>query len=111
MFAVSAAMQGSLLVMCFVWKVRQKKLGIDDFGITRSHLPSAVSDAIEDEAGVLPEPTSGTQTNGSEGGGMDDVAASRASVTEQTPLLERTPSGTLLGKDDLPVKKPWWKIW
>ena len=25
-------MQGTLLVMCFVWRHRQHKLGIDDFG-------------------------------------------------------------------------------
>jgi len=25
-------MQGALLVMCLAWKVRQKQLGVDDFG-------------------------------------------------------------------------------
>ena len=32
MFAVSGIMQAILLVMCLFWKVRQRKLGIDDFG-------------------------------------------------------------------------------
>jgi hypothetical protein len=31
-FAVAGIMQGALLVMCLFWKVRQRKLGIDDFG-------------------------------------------------------------------------------
>jgi uncharacterized protein with PQ loop repeat len=31
-FAVAAILQGCLLVMCCVWKIRQDKLGIDDFG-------------------------------------------------------------------------------
>lgn len=31
-FAVSGIMQATLLVMCFAWKHRQGKLGIDDFG-------------------------------------------------------------------------------
>lgn len=31
-FAVAGVMQGSLLVMCVVWKIRQQKLGVDDFG-------------------------------------------------------------------------------
>jgi len=31
-FAVAAVLQGCLLTMCCVWKIRQNKLGIDDFG-------------------------------------------------------------------------------
>ncbi|KAF8635657.1 hypothetical protein AX15_000288 [Amanita polypyramis BW_CC] len=31
-FAVAGIMQGSLLMMCLAWKVRQKRLGVDDFG-------------------------------------------------------------------------------
>jgi len=31
-FAVAAILQGCLLIMCCVWKIRQDKLGIDDFG-------------------------------------------------------------------------------
>lgn len=32
MYAVSAVMQAWLLVMCFAWRIRQRNLGIDDFG-------------------------------------------------------------------------------
>ncbi|KAL1407628.1 hypothetical protein Q8F55_007061 [Vanrija albida] len=31
-YAVTGAMQGALLVICLLWKRRQKSLGIDDFG-------------------------------------------------------------------------------
>ncbi|WWC91112.1 uncharacterized protein L201_006053 [Kwoniella dendrophila CBS 6074] len=31
-YAVTGAMQGALLVICILWKRRQKSLGIDDFG-------------------------------------------------------------------------------
>jgi hypothetical protein len=31
-FVVAGIMQGSLLVMCLLWKVRQRQLGVDDFG-------------------------------------------------------------------------------
>jgi len=111
MFAVAAAMQGSLLIMCFVWKVRQKRLGVDDYGVTRSHLSEAVSEAIHDEGGVLPEPAPGVQANGDASADVNDVDARRANVSEQTPLLERTLTGTVIGKDPLERKKPWWKFW
>lgn len=32
MYAVAAIMQTILLVLCFAWKIRQRRLGIDDFG-------------------------------------------------------------------------------
>ncbi|KAK1922577.1 hypothetical protein DB88DRAFT_512096 [Papiliotrema laurentii] len=31
-YAVTGLMQGALLVLCLLWKRRQKKLGVDDFG-------------------------------------------------------------------------------
>ncbi|KIJ99061.1 hypothetical protein K443DRAFT_8657 [Laccaria amethystina LaAM-08-1] len=31
-FAVAGIMQGTLLTMCIFWKIRQRRLGIDDFG-------------------------------------------------------------------------------
>ncbi|PFH53501.1 hypothetical protein AMATHDRAFT_54629 [Amanita thiersii Skay4041] len=34
-FAVAGIMQGSLLTMCIIWKLRQRRLGIDDFGQPR----------------------------------------------------------------------------
>ncbi|KII91525.1 hypothetical protein PLICRDRAFT_38295 [Plicaturopsis crispa FD-325 SS-3] len=36
-FAVAGVMQGSLLIMCIVWKVRQHRLHIDDFGHPLPH--------------------------------------------------------------------------
>jgi len=31
-YAAAGIMQGCLLVLCFVWKARQRRLGVDDFG-------------------------------------------------------------------------------
>lgn len=49
MYAVSAVMQGILLVMCFAWKIRQRRLGIDDFG---RPLVELLSYTEEDRSGV-----------------------------------------------------------
>jgi len=46
-FAVAGVMQGTLLIMCLFWKVRQARLGIDDFG--RPLGAEYVDDAVEPE--------------------------------------------------------------
>jgi len=38
-FAVAAVLQGCLLAMCIVWKLRQRKLHIDDFGNPLDYSP------------------------------------------------------------------------
>jgi len=47
-FAVAGVMQGSLLVMCIAWKLRQRRLGLDDFGhslsLTESNANTGTSD-------------------------------------------------------------------
>ncbi|KAM6501043.1 hypothetical protein JOM56_004057 [Amanita muscaria] len=50
-FAVAGIMQGSLLVMCLAWKVRQRRLGVDDFGQKSGVV--APAEAIVDEATPL----------------------------------------------------------
>jgi len=50
-FAVSGIMQGSLLIMCILWTFRQRRLGIDEFGIPLSFShPSDLS--TEQDVGV-----------------------------------------------------------
>jgi len=44
-FAVAGLMQGSLLIMCIIWKFRQRRLHIDDFGHPLSAFPSSPSDS------------------------------------------------------------------
>ncbi|KAF8148414.1 hypothetical protein B0H34DRAFT_736950 [Crassisporium funariophilum] len=53
-FAVAAVLQGCLLVMCIMWKFRQDRLGIDDFGnpiedsdISQTPFGSAVQQSAE----------------------------------------------------------------
>lgn len=69
MFAVSGVMQGSLLVMCIAWKLRQGKLGIDDFGKPLGNNVDFVSS---------PE---GIEIMG------EEVGEEEADVREDTPLL------------------------
>ncbi len=55
MFLVAAIMQGILLVMCISWKVRQRRLRIDDFGrpLRNSPLPEVPSaDGADDGESV-----------------------------------------------------------
>jgi hypothetical protein len=47
-FAVAGVMQGILLVMCITWKLRQRKLKLDDFGQPLSSAPLlTAADAAE----------------------------------------------------------------
>lgn len=71
MYVVSAVSQACLLVMCFAWKVRQRRLGIDDFGRPLGEVgEAAIEDTpSEDSVSVVIE------------GELDDA------VREDTPLL------------------------
>lgn len=87
-------MQGILLVMCIVFRIRQHKHGLDDFGHplagadvavpsspasqTPSPVETAVGDAVDSD--VRSEH------------GVDVVSGERAAVGEETPLLAQ-PSG------------------
>jgi len=77
MFAVSAVMQACLLVMCFAWKVRQRRLGIDDFG---RPLSEAAEMSVDDPA----------RTPSEEEDGVSVVIEGELgeTVTEGTPLLK-----------------------
>ena len=74
MFAVSGVMQAMLLVMCLFWKVRQRRLGIDDFGhpLDSSTVLHDGGDD-EDEDGPVRVP---------------DEEIVRAMIGENTPLLK-----------------------
>ncbi|KAF8627148.1 hypothetical protein AX17_006365 [Amanita inopinata Kibby_2008] len=60
-FAVAGIMQGSLLTMCLVWKVRQRRLGVDDFG--RAIGVSAPASETEDSAHVASQGTASEVTS------------------------------------------------
>ncbi|KAH9974375.1 hypothetical protein BGW80DRAFT_1436912 [Lactifluus volemus] len=52
MFLVAAIMQGILLVMCLVWKVRQRKNHIDDFGHPLTDRPLPEPPITDDEDSI-----------------------------------------------------------
>lgn len=74
-FAVAGVMQGTLLVMCIFWKVRQQRLGIDDFGHSlASPSPSASGGSTYDSNSRGEEEVPGLVT----GEGDDPTAVSMA---------------------------------
>jgi len=77
MFLVAAVMQGILLAMCLCWKVRQRKLRIDDFGhpLRDSPLPE-----LPVENGELVEESDEDSMEG-------DIVSISAEEAEQTPLI------------------------
>ena len=78
MFAVSGIMQAMLLIMCFFWKLRQRRLGIDDFGhpLKPTIVPTNGADDAEDE------------DDGERRAQLPDVEIVRAMMGEDTPLLK-----------------------
>ncbi|KAF8128946.1 hypothetical protein EV363DRAFT_1220844 [Boletus edulis] len=78
MYAVSAVMQAFLLIMCFAWKIRQRRLGIDDFG---RPLGEAAEAPIEEATSTPSEEEDGVSIVIE--GDVDDAAA-----REDTPLLK-----------------------
>lgn len=97
-------MQGSLLIMCIFWKVRQHRLGVDDFG---NPLPDAPSDAhfqhhtphpshSPNESVAEPiysAPALGAGVEQAPEGQQDAVADAVRDALETTPLLPSTPGG------------------
>ncbi|EGO00741.1 hypothetical protein SERLA73DRAFT_86992 [Serpula lacrymans var. lacrymans S7.3] len=87
MYAASGTMASVLLLMCFAWKVRQARLGVDDFGrpVTKA------GDPIEDDDAA-------------------DVAFERSAdvVDEQTPLLDAAPASEEGGHAQKGPLAGWW---
>ncbi|KAF8800113.1 hypothetical protein BYT27DRAFT_7200624 [Phlegmacium glaucopus] len=66
-FAVAAVLQGCLLVMCCFWKIRQDRLGIDDFGNPLDPLiyPTIDTDEVQyDQETVITPPAYESATEG-----------------------------------------------
>ncbi|KDQ32676.1 hypothetical protein PLEOSDRAFT_1032971, partial [Pleurotus ostreatus PC15] len=71
-FAVAGVMQGTLLVMCIFWKVRQQRLGIDDFGHSLASPTAALESAVETDLRAHSD---------------SRIDAAQAEDSERTPLL------------------------
>jgi hypothetical protein len=74
MFLVAAVMQGILLIMCLFWKIRQRRLRIDDFGqpLRDSPLPALPGDDGESVEEDSME---------------EDIISISAEEAEQAPLM------------------------
>jgi len=103
-YAAAGIMQGCLLALCFVWKARQRRLGVDDFGKPLSGCeptfapaprpqpqthPTTPANAEGDEEGQLHrQPTLGPGIV-EHGHWEDELAPS----SERTPLLSGEQNG------------------
>lgn len=100
-------MQGLLLVMCLFWKVRQRRLGVDDFGNPlpdapsgshfQHHTPSDSSPSHLHHRSSPEEPlyaaeTVGAGTEQGEVGQQEAVTDAVRDAMETTPLLPPTPA-------------------
>ncbi|TFK71134.1 hypothetical protein BDN72DRAFT_870083 [Pluteus cervinus] len=95
-FAVAGVMQGTLLTMCILWKVRQQRLGIDDFGNPiNPPLDTSIPGLVVEQDGPLVVTTALEAAL--------EVDTPVQDIDEQTPLLFRTNS-------ELPQKPKsrWW---
>lgn len=86
-FAVSGIMQATLLVMCFAWKRRQHKLGIDDFG----HPVHDGDERSYDEGNPPPNTLLGVESTGDHA--EDSEHEEQTVGGEQTPLLSKSGDG------------------
>jgi hypothetical protein len=85
MFLVAAIMQGILLFMCICWKVRQRRLRIDDFGhpLRNSPLPELPSGADRPDDGDSVEETMDDDSI------EEDIVSISPEEAEQAALLGR----------------------
>lgn len=79
-FAVAAVLQGTLLIMCIIWKYRQQRLGIDDFGVP---LDRASEPNLQVEVTVAVDSDDVHPSQGASRSGAEPVGDSN----ERTPLL------------------------
>jgi hypothetical protein len=96
MFLVAAIMQGVLLVMCLCWKVRQRRLRIDDFGrpLRNSPLPALPTTNGSDDGESAEEDDSMEE----------DIISISPEEAEQASLLGRR-------KKRKSRKRRWWTKW
>lgn len=95
MFLVAALMQGVLLAMCLCWKVRQRRLRIDDFGqpLRDSPLPAL---PLDDDESVEEEGAGDSME--------EDIVSITAEEAARTPLLSNR-------KRRRAKKLRWWNKW
>ncbi|KAG6845053.1 hypothetical protein H0H87_001390 [Tephrocybe sp. NHM501043] len=110
-FAVSGIMQGSLLVMCIVFHLRQRQLGIDEFGhpLPGTQEPSRVDEEVPGlvtEAEEDPRKVKVALVRALESATGSDIRASRE--VSEVALTEATP---LLGKPHSEGARKGWKGW
>lgn len=93
-YAVAGAMQGVLLVMCIIFRARQHKHGLDDFGRPLAGASSDAEHEPSSPASQTPSPVETAVEDAVESDlrsehGVDVVPAEREFAGEETPLLTK----------------------
>ncbi|KAF9050191.1 hypothetical protein BJ165DRAFT_1457084 [Panaeolus papilionaceus] len=88
-FLMAAILQGVLLVMCLAWKVRQRKLHIDDFGNPLDGEPQRVEIRVDTESVETVTPHHHSITV--------HLSEPQPHANEATPLLAKSTSSTADG--------------
>ena len=107
-------MQGFLLALCFVWKARQRRLGVDDFGKPLpGHEPSSAPAPAPAPRPQLPPTASANTEAGAEGQLYRQPTLGPAIVEqgrgedERTPLLSGARNG--VSSKGLVDRLPWFR--
>lgn len=87
-------MQGSLLIMCIFWRMRQHRLRIDDFG-NPLDVPPTLDSALPDGAPVQVAVEDALEGDVRAVDDEDDVRVREVDASEATPLLKgRSPKAS-----------------
>jgi uncharacterized protein with PQ loop repeat len=92
-FAVAAVLQGCLLAMCIAWKIRQRKLHIDDFGNPLDCSPPRNWSRIDpdtEETAEVHDHSLVLDDDDSVPGLVTTPSGPERDMNEQTPLLRRS---------------------
>ncbi|KAI0694120.1 hypothetical protein BC835DRAFT_1415497 [Cytidiella melzeri] len=88
-YAAAGILQGILLVMCIMWKIRQRKLDIDDFG---NPLGSSQPDLAASPVPVIQGPPDGERVPEAVSAAVESDIYEEQPVSEVTPLLKQDAS-------------------
>jgi len=99
MFLVAAIMQGVLLFMCICWKVRQRRLRIDDFGRPLRNSPLAELPSTDS-----PDDGESVEETMEDDSMEEDIVSISPEDAEQAALLGRRKKRKIR-------RRRWWAKW
>jgi len=89
-YAAAGIMQGSLLVMCICWKIRQKRLDIDDFGRPLHSQHREATQIVAAAPSTNVAPATHSETTPLLGSGRGQTSSSATPATPATSNIKKT---------------------